>query len=91
MATVKKFLWTLIFGGLIGAFLFAWLSPSMIVWYFTPPAELGISCASAVEWSIFTYRKVMLTGVLLGVIVSGIGFFVFRNNKTGEPIASPKN
>jgi formate/nitrite transporter FocA (FNT family) len=77
MQKMKKLMWTLIAGGLIGAVLFAWLSPYIIVWYFSPPADLGISCKSAVEWAIETYRKVMFTGVLLGVIVSSILFFAF--------------
>ena len=76
----------------MGAVLFAWLSPYIIVWYFTPPTELAISCKAAVEWAIETYRKVMFTGVILGAIFSGIIFFAFfkRKNPPGPetPAAS---
>ncbi len=77
MNSVKKFLWTLVGGSLLGAILFAWFSPYFIVWYFSPPSDLSISCRPAVEWAIQTYRKVMFTGVLLGAIFSGILFFAF--------------
>lgn len=84
MQLIKRLLLTTLFGGLLGAFLFAWLSPSVLVWYFTPPAELGLSCSSAVDWAIHTYRKVMFTGVILGSIVGAILFFAFRK-KPGAP------
>lgn len=91
MNKMKKLFWTIAAGGLIGAILFAWLSPYIIVWYFSPPADLGISCKSAVEWAIATYRKVMFTGVLLGVIVSGILFFAFVRNGNSSAQAVPPN
>jgi hypothetical protein len=64
---------------------FAWLSPNVIAWYFSPPTDLSISCKPAVEWAIQTYRKVLFTGVLLGAIVSAILFFAFysRGGKSG--------
>ncbi len=77
MQVLKKFLWTLATGGLIGALGFAWLSPDIIVWYFSPPADLGISCKPAVSWALETYRKVTFTGVVLGAIVASILFFAF--------------
>lgn len=84
MKATKRFLWTIMGGGLVGALLFAWLSPYIIVWYFSPPADLGISCKPAVEWAIETYRKVMFTGVLLGAIISGILFFAFFRGRGAQ-------
>lgn len=78
---MKKFLWTISAGGLLGAILFAWFSPYLIVWYFAPPAGMGISCEEPVAWAINTYRKVMFTGVLLGAIVSAILYFAFGKKK----------
>lgn len=85
MSYVKKFLWTVLCGALLGSVIFAWASPSVIAWYFSPPTDLSISCKPAVEWAIFTYRKVLFTGVLLGGIVSAIFFFAFysRGGKSG--------
>jgi hypothetical protein len=83
MTHLKKFFYTIAAGGLIGAILFAWFSPSLIVWYFSPPSGQILSCNTAVEWAIVTYRKIMFTGVLLGAIVSGILFFAFRSK--GKP------
>jgi hypothetical protein len=81
MQTVKRFFWMTGFGALLGAILFAWISPYIIVWYFSPPAELSISCSPAVEWAIGTYRKVIFTGVFLGAIISTICFFAFARRK----------
>lgn len=78
---MKKFLWTIFIGSLVGAVLFAWLSPQIISWYFTPPSDLAISCAPAVEWGLYTYRKVIFTGALLGLLVSTILFFALRSNR----------
>jgi formate/nitrite transporter FocA (FNT family) len=89
MTYVRKFLWTVVCGALLGAVVFAWLSPNVIAWYFSPPSDLSISCKPAVEWAIHTYRKVLFTGVLLGAIVSSILFFAFysRGGKSGaQPV-----
>lgn len=77
MRTMKRFIWMTGFGSLFTAILFAWISPYIIVWYFSPPAELSISCSPAVEWAISTYRKVIFTGFLFGALLSTIGFFAF--------------
>jgi hypothetical protein len=70
-------MWTVLFGALLGGFLLAWFSPQIILWYFSPPADLAISCKPAVQWAMDTYRKVIFTGFLLGAIISSILFFVF--------------
>lgn len=92
---MKKFMWTLFAGALFGAVLFAWISPSIITWYFSPPADLAISCSPAVQWALATYRKVIFTGMLLGVLVSMILFFALRSNKAANaaqvvPSENPK-
>lgn len=84
---MKKFLWAIFSGATIGAILFAWLSPTIIGWYFTPPADLTFSCAPAVEWGLVTYRKVLFTGILLGAIVASILFFAIRSKKgSAQPV-----
>jgi hypothetical protein len=88
---MKKFLWVISAGGLLGAVLFAWFSPYIIVWYFTPPAGMGISCEGPVAWAINTYRKVMFTGVLLGVIVATISYFAFGKKGTSPAQGVPPN
>ncbi|MGE3261690.1 MAG: hypothetical protein AB7K68_07935 [Bacteriovoracia bacterium] len=88
MRTLKRFLWSIVAGTLVGAVLFAWFSPHIIVWYFSPPADLAISCKPAVEWAIVTYRKVIFTGVLLGAIISAILFFAI-NPRRKPPVQLP--
>jgi hypothetical protein len=93
MLAVKRFLGTMVLGSLVGAILFGWFSPQLIVWYFSPPADFAMSCSPAVEWAISTYRKVMFTGVLIGALVGGILFFVFagRQNPGGSEPKSPRD
>jgi hypothetical protein len=88
MKHLKKFLWMMIAGGLLGALLFAWFSPHLIVWYFSPPSDLSISCKPAVEWAIITYRKIMFTGVLIGAITGGIFFFAFRRSSASGSLTA---
>lgn len=85
MSAMKRFMWFTGLGALVGAIFFAWVSPYIIVWYFSPPAELTISCSPAVEWAISTYRKVIFTGVLLGAIISAIVFFAFFRRAPAKP------
>lgn len=81
MNAVKNFLNVILIGGILGALIFAWFSPSLISWYYTPPAELVFSCSSTMEWTLSAYRKVMFVGVLLGVISSAILYFALTNKK----------
>jgi uncharacterized membrane protein len=85
MAAVKKFLLFLFGGALLGIGLFAWISPKILSWYFSPPVDLALSCAPAVEWAIETYRKVMFTGLFLGVLVGGILFFALASRRSVVP------
>lgn len=77
MRSMKRFLTVTGVGALLSGLLFAWFSPYFIVWYFSPPAELSISCSPAVQWGISTYRKFIFTGFLFGALVSMIAFFAF--------------
>jgi len=86
---MKKLFWVAASGGFFGALLTGWLSPHIIVWYFSPPADIGISCQPAVEWAIQVFRKVMLTGVLLFSILAVILNFAFSARR--ESTAGAQN
>lgn len=77
MRTMKRFFKVTSVGALISAALFAWFSPYFIVWYFSPPSELALSCSPAVQWGISTYRKFIFTGFLFGALISMVAFFAF--------------
>ena len=68
-------MWVVAAGGLIGAILAVWFSPGVIEWYFSPPADIGITCKEVVPWAIDAYRKIVFAGILLGGILSGILYF----------------
>lgn len=84
----KSFLRYLMVGGLVGGVAFAWLSPQFIAWYFAPPVELAITCRSAVEWGVGTFRKVLVGGVGVG-IVGGALTFVFMARRRQAKAATP--
>jgi Na+-driven multidrug efflux pump len=81
MKAIKQFLWTIGAGGLLGAILFAWFSPGLIEWYFSPPADLALSCKPAVQWAIASYRKVIFTGGLIGAASFALLFFAFGRRR----------
>lgn len=81
MRSMKRFFTVTGIGALISAALFAWFSPYFIVWYFSPPSELSLSCSPAVQWGISTYRKFIFTGFLFGALLSMIAFFAFFREK----------
>lgn len=80
MKTLKRFLWTVAAGGLLGAIIAVWFSPGLIEWYFAPPTNFGITCKEVVPWAIESYRKVVFGGILLGVILFGILFVAFSSH-----------
>lgn len=88
MKTTKRFIITIFMGALIGGVASAWFSPGMIEWYFSPPADLALSCKPAVQWAIETYRKVIILGCMAGLLIAAIIFFVF-GTRTKSVAAQP--
>lgn len=81
MQTIKRFFFTLFFFSLLGAVLVAWFSPQLISWYFTPPADIPLSCKASVDWGILTYRKMLVIGALMGAIAGLVVFLAFVTRK----------
>jgi hypothetical protein len=82
MTLMKRLLLVLALGALLGGVGFAWFSPRLIEWYFSPPSDLAFSCKPAVEWAITTYRKVIFTGMLMGGIATSLLFFALQSRKS---------
>lgn len=77
MKTTKRFFVFIAVGALVGSLAFGWFSPGMIEWYFSPPADLALSCKPAVLWAIETYRKVIILGGIVGALGAVLLFFAF--------------
>lgn len=89
MRNIKLFFWVAGLGGLVGALLFAWFSPKVIEWYFSPPAELALSCKPAVQWAIDSYRKAVLAGAIVGSVLSVLFLLAFGlRSRPPQPPAS---
>jgi hypothetical protein len=89
MKPFKRFFWTLATGGLLGAILAVWFSPGLIAWYFSPPADIAITCKQVVPWAINAYQKVVFAGILIGAILAGILFFAFGSRAKPAVTAGP--
>jgi len=87
MKAIKRFILFLLVGALCGSVFFAWFSPGMIEWYFSPPADLALSCKPAVQWAIETYRKVIFLGSAAGMLLAGFLFFIFGTRSKPVPSA----
>jgi hypothetical protein len=55
-------------GALLGALLATASGPALIAWYFEPPADLGLSCAPAVRWSLGRLAVFQWWGAGLGTL-----------------------
>jgi hypothetical protein len=84
---MKRFLYITLFCIFTCSSLVAWFSPQFISWYFTPPADLVLSCKPAVEWGIEAYRKMVLIGALFGLVIGvAICIIVKNRSKTTAPV-----
>lgn len=77
MRAIKRFLWTIAIGGLLGAVIFAWFSPGFLRWYGTPPVSAGFNCEPMIGWAIDAYRFAILIGLGVGVVISALIFVAF--------------
>ncbi|MCM0607013.1 MAG: hypothetical protein KA715_13060 [Xanthomonadaceae bacterium] len=76
-----KLLRTLFFSALAGIALFAWFSPQIIGWYFAPPVNMLVNCRPAVDWSLDVYKKAMLAGGGVGIVVGAVIYALLMKNK----------
>ena len=88
---MKKTLLIFLFGFVLGTTVAGFISPSMISWYFDPPAAMGVSCKAAVMWGLGAYQKILLIGGLLGIVVTAITLIVIKSkqSKTQSPDENP--
>lgn len=89
MKTLKEFSAYLFLGAIVGLAVFAWFSPSLIVWYSSPPGDVPMNCDGAVRWAILTYRKILIAGIFIGMAFSMVLFVALKRRKPAQPV--PKN
>lgn len=66
-----------ILGALVGGLLSSWLAPKMIVWYFTPPAQMGLNCSDPITWALGKMQLALALGIVCGGIVGIVLYFFF--------------
>lgn len=67
-------------GALIGGILTTWLAPSVITWWFTPPAYIAINCNEPIAWALHRLQWTQLGGVLLGGIIGLSIYLKFKKH-----------
>jgi hypothetical protein len=87
MKNIKRFFLVVFVGALVGSVFTAWFSPGTIEWYFSPPADLALTCKPAVSWAIETYRKVILIGGVAGMVLAALLYLAFGMRSKPVPLA----
>jgi hypothetical protein len=58
-----------------GAILASWFGPRILIWWFTPPADIGINYQPVVTWAMKYLIWMQIGGIALGLIAGlWIGF-----------------
>jgi hypothetical protein len=81
----------IVFGGLIGGIIAAWIAPRMISWYFTPPVEFGINCKPPLEWALRKMQIAELLGITLGAALGLVVYFLIRKMRKPELSGLPES
>ena len=70
-------------GMIVGVVLSSWLGPKVLLWWFEPPADIGINYRPAIEWAMNRLVWIQIVGVSLGLILGIMaGLAIRRNPKT---------
>jgi hypothetical protein len=70
-------------GALAGSSIVAWISPTVITWYFNPPVEMPVTCKDAVAWGIGTYQQLTLGSAIISGVLTLIVYLVYRKRRGG--------
>ena len=52
--------------------------PRMIVWYFEPPAALGVSCGTSIDWAIHKLQFTQMISIGVGAVLGFAGAFLIK-------------
>jgi hypothetical protein len=91
---MKRALYFVLGGALLGIALTTWLAPRMIAWYFNPPVETGgFSCTAAIAWALRRLQSAQLWGIGVGGVLGLVvyGFVQRRRNKQQATLSSVPN
>jgi len=56
-------------GLVLGVVLATWLGPKILLWWFEPPADIGINYRPAIEWAMSRLVWIQIGGVSAGLIL----------------------
>jgi hypothetical protein len=83
----KRALWLTVVGALVGALLSTWVAPKMIAWYWTPPAQMGITCVEPINWALNKLQIAQAVGIGLGAVAGIAAFFAWFKKKAAKAAA----
>ena len=74
-------LWLMALFATLGNILTTWLAPIVIVWYWTPPAQLGFNCTEPIQWALSKFRWAQVGGLLAGALLGLVVYFLVRRKR----------
>ena len=81
---MKKIVWFLFGGTLLGGLLSNWLSPKLIAWYLDPPVDIGVNCRGSLEWAMARLQWAQLIGTLIGLVLGALVYRLFTKRPKQE-------
>jgi hypothetical protein len=69
-------------GIVLGVVLATWLGPKVLLWWFEPPADIGINYRPAIEWAMNRLVWIQIVGSAAGLILGlMLGLAIRRSPK----------
>ena len=72
-------------GTIIGIVLSSWLGPKVLLWWFEPPADIGINYRPAIEWAMTRLVWIQIGGVVAGLILGLMAGLALRKPSSVAP------
>jgi len=67
-------------GMVLGVVLATWLGPKVLLWWFEPPADIGINYRPAIEWAMNRLVWIQIVGIGLGLILGIMAGLAIRRS-----------
>lgn len=84
---MRKFISVAGFGAILGTAIASWLAPPFLVWWWTPPTDLPLSCKKAVAWTASSLLVSQAVGLFIGGFIALLVRYGLFGRKKDHPTA----